>query len=306
LRSARTSLLLIVLFAVLAGGMAYAIASRRSEGYASRAVLTVVPVSRSAGTVNPGQSSALALTFAAFLRDGSRLQRAAARSMDAEVERVRERTTVSTSEQTPMIGLTYRAPTAAEARRGARALARASVSADLYRGSPLTPSSLFVVETASPARESGGQYRSTGRILVGGAATSPFDGDAQAANRLAANYAGLIPESEAILADAVRRSDGSLEDLRDRLKVVTEPNTSLLEMRYGTDGDGGRALRVMRSLVDSVLNADDALIASDLIQLVESPKLHRAQGVGAIPAALIGALLGAVVGAAVTARLRRP
>jgi hypothetical protein len=134
------------------------------------------------------------------------------------------------------------------------------------------------------------------RLLV--SAPNSTTSDAQAASRLAANYAGLIPEDTAVLSAAGRRAGLDVGTLRNHIRVTNDPNTSLLRVSV-TNSDYPTARRAVLGVVAAVIGDDPVsdTIAPSSLEVVRRPD-REGSGTGGWAPTIAGALAGFLLGLA--------
>jgi capsular polysaccharide biosynthesis protein len=141
--------------------------------------------------------------------------------------------------------------------------------------------------------------------VVPAGSTSNAPGSATDAEQLAATYAALIPEDDALARQVARRLDMSPAEARDRLGVVNTADTALLELTF-KDADPAVALAGARALAELATDGGSPNIPPKTLNMARAP----VEAVDASPgdgrsSLLLGILLGLFVGAVAMVFLER-
>jgi capsular polysaccharide biosynthesis protein len=306
------ALLAIIFSAVIVAAVAYAIDQARVPSHNASAVLVVPPGSSTSISDNPQGTSQLAATYRDLLPNDRGAIRAVAAASRMSEDAVRRRFRVTrSSDEGAVLQVTLSARTNGAATRGMSALVRylhqinASPSSSLLR-----PRSLRLISSPSsmPPGPTGLARRRASFLVL---ATSNAQGaDAQAANRLAANYAGLIAEDEEVLRYVAARTGLTLSQVSDRLRATNDVNTSIIRVTV-RDKLYDRARRAALAVARAM--AGEAPIARRVVpgtlQVARLPAARRpstqkrSTAVG-IAGAILGLLFG--IGAVLTYNARHP
>jgi hypothetical protein len=290
-----TALLLILSSIVAVAAVGYLVDRVRTPRHTAEAVLVTPAGGAQTQVGDPDQGSALAATYAQLLPT----DRAVAEASDASPAGVRGRLTARRRQGGSILHLTYAAATADGARKGAEAMTAYLEDAERDASSLVEPGSLRLTgrPVSLPATAVSGLYRERVTYLVSSSA-SAVPADAQAANRLAANYAGLLPEDNDVLAAAARRSRLPLDEIRDGLKVTNDTNTSVLRVAI-TNADYDAARGAVAGVIDAVTGSDPASdrIVPRSLEVARRPAASvDASTASSLPMIAGGALLGLILG----------
>lgn len=294
-----TALLLIVFSVVAVALVGYLVDRVRTPRHTAEAVLVTPPGGGASGTGDPDQASALAGTYTQLLPTDRGAISAVAEATDVSPSTVRGRLSARRAKQGgSVLRLTYAAPTAQGARKGAEALAGYLRRAERGSSSLVEPGSLRLTgRPVSLATSLSGLHRERLTYLVSSSASS-VPADAQSANRLAANYAGLLPEDNDVLAAAAKRSKLSLDEVRDGLKVTNDTNTSVLRVSM-TNEDYDAARAAIGGVIHAVTGADPASdrIVPRSLEVARRPAASvDGSTASSLPIIVPGALLGLIFG----------
>lgn len=309
----RLAVLTVALSALVVGLVAYAIDTARTPRSRASAVLSV-PVDSGSPSIadNPQGATQLAATYAQLIADDDGLLQAVAKAAGISVDRTRLRFTVKRADSdSSVLALSFAAATRTDARRGLAAamdyLSRPRKSGDstLYGPTTLTPLSA----PRTPRRQTGRLTRRTVSYLVTSKAVGAGP-DAQASNRLAQNYAGLIAQDIDVLTYASRASGLSVTAVGDRLTVTNEASTSVISVAF-SGVDYRQARTVVAAVVRAVTGATprSARISPDTLQVVRPPATQvpvakdRSKA-AAVGGGIVGLLLG--IAAVLAYRSRHP
>ena len=139
------------------------------------------------------------------------------------------------------------------------------------------------------------RYVSESLLLVRSGASPNTPGAATEANRLAVTYSQLIPQDTQVI-DRVSRATGvPTRDVEDAVRVVNDPNTSILRVRYVATSSNA-AIDGARAVADALAGPTPASPNFNGVGLSRLPdRASKAGGAGsAAPGGLlVGALLGA-------------
>jgi hypothetical protein len=161
----------------------------------------------------------------------------------------------------------------------------------------IDPSTISVV--AGPQADGTSDLGAQARMTLLTAAPSSSGGDALAANRLAANYVGLISEDSQVIDYAARRAGWTAGELRSRLRVTNDFNTSLV--RISVQGsDYAQSRRAVLGMVKAVTGPRPITdkVAPSTLEVTRLPGADDGGSSGVGTAPIVGGLLGLLIAAA--------
>lgn len=290
-----TSLLLVAGIA-LGASLAFLLGEVRSPAGPANAVLVTPARAQGSLAANPTGATQLAATYAEVLSGDARLARAIGRTIGASPETVGQSLTVRAQPDGAVLTVGYAAEDAATARRAlGAALQWLRQPTNPIEG--IDPSTISVVSgpQADGASDLGAQARMT--LLI--AAPSSTGGDALAANRLAANYVGLISEDSQVIDFAAARAGMTSGELRSQLRVTNDFNTSLVRVTV-QGSDYAQSRRAVLGIVRAVAGPRPITdkVAPSTLEVTRLPGADAGDSGGVGTAPIVGGLLGLLVAAA--------
>jgi hypothetical protein len=291
----------VLITSAAVAALAYAVNAARVPSSTAQTVLTVPPSAGPSVASDPAGASELAATYANVLPRDEGIVRAVAQASRMSTALVRERLSAPRSDDSAAV-LRFRlsAPSDIAARRGIDALADQIEREQAAGSGVIAPRSLRPVgrsrELAPSASAPGLVRRGLEYIVL--VPTAPGGVDAQIANRLAANYAGLIPEDTSILGRAARRAGLPRDELADHVQVANDANTSLVRVSV-TLPDYAKARAAATAIARAVTGGDPATgrIAPSTLEVASSPSARPPQASRNDPLVLAaGALIGCLLG----------
>ena len=295
----------VLLCALVVGAAAYALSQTSVAASATTAEAVLVAPPRGVANLsgNPGVATQLASTYAAVIpRDQGVIARVARRTGDS-TSVVRRYLKASRIGQGSAITLRYSASSTSKARSGLRAAVETVIRSEAVAS--IDPGTISVVSEPTTTPSTSASDRPAAAATLGvESADSP---DPTNSNRLAANYAGLIPADAAITNYAARRAGLSDSGLRRGLKVSNDVNTSLIRLSL-TNREYARARTGILSLVQALTGERpvSSAIPPASLKVVRLPAATVAQASSTPLVPIVGAVVGLLLGfALVFARRRR-
>ena len=263
--------MIVLVSTIVLGAAAYGLTKARTPTQTARAVLVSPTGAQASLTDNPAASSQLAATYAEILPGDEQLLRAIAKATGDTTPTVRRRLRVTHSADGAIVTLRVGADSSARARKGAQAAVDYLTSASDNGDRIIQPQTVTSTSAPRGMRARGAVSRSRVQLLVSAPSTGNTS-DAQAASRLAANYAGLIPEDTAVLRAAAKRAGIDYRTVRDHLRVSNDPNTSLLRLSV-TNDDYGTARKAVLGVAAAVTGDDpvSSIILPSSLRVVRRP-----------------------------------
>jgi capsular polysaccharide biosynthesis protein len=298
--------LVVVLFTAAAvAALAYAVDDARVPDRTATTVLVVPTVSAGSVADDPSGAGQLAATYVSLLPLENGVVNAVARGSGMSADTVRRSLTARRpSSSGALIRFTLRAPSDGAALRGLSALSSYLRRAQSEPNNVIAPRSLQVVgapravspsanapEGVSPTTVAGVSRRRLTVLVLAPKATADIP-DAQAANRLAANYAGLLPDDVAVLRVAARRAGMSVKDLGDNLRASNDANTSLVRVSV-TDPDYSTARRAANAIAAALTGPDPVTesVSPNTLQVARAPDTRGPSSSDRSRAVAIGGLV---------------
>lgn len=225
---------IVVVCVIAVTAAAVGLASLRSSSATAEATLLVPP---SFGATTPGAASeatALAVTYTRAIPADSSIAAAVAKRLGGGLDAaaVSDAISVRRDGRTAVLRVSYRAPTAAGATRGARALSRV-LTTGIPTGSSVADGSLLLASapTGTPRRR-GSRYVATTEVLVSSGAGPASPANADGATRLARTYAGILADDSTLAGAVAKELDTTADHVRDHVTISNDASTSLLRIDY--------------------------------------------------------------------------
>src|SRR4051795_4362934 len=220
---------------VIAVTAAVVAVSRLQQGsYTASATIYVPPSFGPSTPGNPDAAKSLAGTYARVIGTDDAVASALADRLHTTPARVRNHISAFQSGNSALLRVRFTAPTSSRAMDGAKALADV-LTGSLPGSSPIGQDTLQVSSLPLRATRTGGpggQYGATAQLVVSSGAGPADPGNADAANRIAQTYAGIL-ESDSTLRTAVAHKVGQTADqVQSALNVTLQQDTSLLTLNY--------------------------------------------------------------------------
>jgi capsular polysaccharide biosynthesis protein len=221
------SVVLVLGTALVVTAVAVAVFHFKPESHTAKGVLVVPPAGLASVGSNPTGSVQLATTYAAVLQTDAQLYGRAAKQLRVRPATLQRAVAVAAVPGSSAIDVVVRSSTPVQSERFASAIKAAlaqPIEGDQAEVSTQQLQAVSGAVTAAPA--AGGGFESRLRyVIAAGGSPNP-----DAANRLAADYAGLISEDDASLAPAAQSIGVSVNDLRGDLTITNDVNTSLVRL----------------------------------------------------------------------------
>jgi hypothetical protein len=289
---------LVIGFAVLAAAVAVFVNDRLPERYAARGVMVATPKQPPAGAASPQ----LVETYANVIKTDPSVLRSLAESADMSRSEAKDALRVRALKDSLLVRISVTASSAKESKDGLDAVTEGFRSG--RASTVLDPENIRLLER-SPTESVVGGYRSTRSALIT-TMTAGADGDPTGPSRMAADYAGVIPEDDGLLAVAGRTVGKTHEQIRRNLTVRADSNTSVMRFSL-TDSSYQDARRTLVALMRRLRDKGGGAgrIDPGAVRVVHWPDRAGPATRSALPAGIIGGVVGACVGAMVALGLTR-
>jgi capsular polysaccharide biosynthesis protein len=293
------ALALVVGFAVLAAVCAVLVNDQLPERYTANGVMVASPKQPPGGTASPE----LVRTYAELIKADPSVIRSIAEATDQSRSEAEDALRVRPDENSLLVRVSVDAGTREESLAGLDAVSKGFRTGKA--SAVLDPENIQLLDrkTEEIALPEPG-YRATRSVLI--TTPPPSSGDPQGPSRLAADFAGVIPQDDELLEHAGKKAGKSAEDVRKELTVRAASNTSVMNFSMrSSDYDEGRTTLValMKRLRDHGGGAG-RVNAGDL-RVAHLPDTDPPAARSSLPSAIIGAVVGACIGAMLALGLAR-
>jgi hypothetical protein len=293
------ALALVVGFAVLAAVCAVLVSDELPERVTARGVMVASPKQPPPGAASPE----LVRTYAELLKSDPAVIRRVAEATDQSRSEAEDSLRVRPDENSLLVRVSISASSRQKSLAGLDAVTEGFRTGKA--AAVLDPENLQLLDrsTEEIALPEPG-YRATRSVLITTPPTS--SGDPQGPSRLAADFAGVIPQDDELLSAAGKKAGLEAEDVRRELTVRAASNTSVMNFSMrGSDYEETRTALValMRRLRDDGGGA--GRINPGDLRVAHFPDTDAPAARSSLPTAIIGGVVGACIGAMVALGLAR-
>lgn len=284
---------ILVLSAVAVAALAYGVAHLRSATYTAQAVLDVPPALGPSTPGDPSGAAALAKSYVGVLPQDEALKHyirahgGGHGTLHASFAGGGKST----------LTIRYSASSRRDATEGA-----AAAASGLSGSQPVTPN--VASNTLQVVRTPRGAHRTivgwtASAVLSTPAGAGPAQVSADEANKLAASYAGLIAEDNAVLSALTKATGRTMSQVKSDLTAVNDQNTSIVRLTY-KDSSARRAALAARTAAYAVSGSNPQAkgILRSSLEVVSLPRTPAASSPtkNANTAVPIGAAIGLALG----------
>lgn len=294
------ALALVIGFTALAAACAVFVSDLLPQRYTARGVMVATPKEQPDTAASPE----LVETYAEVIKSDPSVIRSVADAIGKARSQVKDALRVRADQNSLLVRVSVDAAT-----RKRSAAGLAAVSDGFRSGKAATvldPENIQLLDRTIKSislPEPG--YRASRSVLIT-LPPSGSSGDPTGPSKLAADYAGVIPEDDALLGFAADKVGKSADDIHRNLTVRADSNTSVMRFSLrDTDYEEARTALValMRRLRDHGGGA--GRIDADATTVAHFPDSSAPAARSSLPSAIIGGIVGACVGAMLALGLGR-
>lgn len=294
------ALALVIAFTALAAVCAVFVSDQLPQRYSARGVMVASPKQQP----NSAASPELVQTYAEVIKSDPSVIRSVADATGESRAEAKDSLHVRADQNSLLVRVSVDASTPKKSIAGLAAVAEGFRSGKA--ASVLDPDNIQLLDrtTESVSLPEPG-YRASRAVLIT-LPPSGGTGDPTGPSKMAADYAGVIPEDDALLAFAGHKTGKSAEDIRRNLTVRADSNTSVMRFSLSdTDyGDARAALMaLMRRLRDHGGGA--GRIDAGATTVAHFPDSSAPAARSSLPSAIVGGIVGACVGGMLALGLAR-